>query len=511
MLGVVKALAKPPQLATDAEAFLKALDAWRQSESIGDLADLLSFSVDGALRGVLADAARAALKHSGAPRTMKLVAQEIFEEGCSVKRVWRNEPITVEVRTLRALLREAPNDTVALVDLAQHHLSQNKSRAAERALLTAYQISPRSVYVVRAFARFWIHRGRPDRAHALIKSSGLAAYDPWVMASEIAIAQAAGGHSIQLRKAQRALATKLYTPTDISELAGAVAGFEITNGNFREARKLFRLALEHPNDNVLAQAITNQQYLGIEVDEQIIKRAPNGVFEGRALNAMLLGKFEEAAGYTASWSEEESFSSRPRMLQSYFFGALGEYQKSLSAAEAGLLSDPKDDGLRANRAYALAGLERFTEAEAELKLLEAKDAPQQRPSVLATRGMVFMLQGQADEGIRLYEAAVVELEKAKAEEQVSDCLAFMARTAFRADIEQRDAVLARANERFALKPSPAASVILKSMQQTVADVAAPELRKIVQWEWDPTSNTLSQRKELTRIGAPGFVVADRQK
>ena len=511
MLGMVKPLKGLPKLVTDPEDVLRAVREWNTSNAVGDLADALSYGVDSSFRSILDAPARAALVHPGATPAMRLVAREILEAGTSQSQVWHSAEANVEVQTLRAVLRLAPNDVIALVDLAQHHLACGKAKAAYRALATAYQLSPHSVHVVRAFARYWIHLGMPDRAHAFIKSSGLAATDPWVMASEIAISQAARAQSSQLRRAQRLLATKEFKPTDFSELAGAVAGAEISTGNFKEARKLFRMALEHPNDNVLAQAITSQNFIGIEIDEQVIRRAPNGAFEGRALNAMIAGDFEAATGFTESWSSEEPFSSRPRLLQAYFFGAMGEYEKALDAANHGLISDPGDESLRANRAYALAGLGRFAEAAAELRQLEARDAADLRPSLLATRGMILMLTGRTEEGIQSYETAIEEFQKAKREEQVTDCMAFMARTALVAGIEQRDALTQRATERFRKIQSPAASVILMSMKQVVPNLEAPALRKTVQWEWDQAANTLSERKELSRKGGSGIVITKKRK
>jgi len=330
------------------------------------------------------------------------------------------------------------------------------------------------------------------------------------MASEIATAQVANAPSAQLRRAQRALAVESFNPKEVGELAGAVAGAELYQGNFKEARKLFRVALEHPNDNVLAQAITNQEFIGIEIDDQIMRRAPNGLFEGRALRAMLATNFDAAAHYTASWGDEESFSSRPRLLQSFICGALGHYEDALEAADIGLIADPTDLTLRGNRAYALAALSRFAEAEVELQLLEAKDDAGQRPFTWATRGMVLLLEGQTEVGLQLYEAALDEFTQRKQEELATTCLAFMARTATVAEIEQRDGIVQRTAERFAKAPSHAAAVILRTLKQDVAEVETTTLRRVVQWEWDSTTNTLAEKRELTRKGAPGLVVANRR-
>ena len=511
MLGLVKPLAKPATFGADADEVHRALAAWKSSEAIGDLADMLSFGVDPKQRHLLVEPAKAALSHPGATEVMRIVAREVLQEGSSAAEVWRASPAGEAIRHTRGLLRLAPNDVVGLVDLAQHHLASGKPKAAYRALATAYQLSPRSVHVIRALTRYWIHLEQPDRAHAFIKSTSIVSIDPWLMASEIATSQVAKAPSVQLRRAQRALAVKSFNPTEVGELAGAVGGMELYHGNLKEARKLFRLALENPNDNVLAQAITNEEFIGIEVDEQVMRRAPNGLFEGRALKAMLASDFEAAARFTARWSEEESFSSRPRLLQSFVCGALGEFEAALEAANQGLVADPADLTLRGNRAYALAALGRFSEAELELHALESKDDVGQRPFTLATRGMVKLLTGDTASGLQLYEAALQEFDRRKQEDFGTTCLAFMARTADLAGIEQRDQIVHRTVERFARFPSHAAAVILKTLKQSVAEVEAAPLRRVAQWEWDPQTNTLIERRELTRKGASGFVVANRKR
>lgn len=510
MLGFVKPAKSGAPISTSDEAVDVALWAWEQTKSIGDLADLLAFGLDATQHVRLAPAAEAALKSAEATPAMMLVAQEILKSGASEAFLWRDSKAAKSVHGLRALLRNAPNDVIALVDLAQHHLAVGKQRAAYRALMVAHQISPNSVHVLRAVTRFWIHVGLPDKAHAFIKKAPRTAADPWLMASEIATAQVAGAPSAQLRRAQRALTTKTFKSRDVTELAGAVGGTELFQGNFKEARKLFRLALEHPTDNVLAQAITNQDHLQIEIDDSLLQKAPNGVFEGRALQALLRTDFDEVGRLTECWAEEEAFSSRPRLLQSFVHGALGNYEQALRAAEAGLLTDPKDMSLRGNRAYALALMKRFNEAEAELKLIDAHGDQDNRPLTLATMGAVKLLEGEHELGSALYEDALAEFERKKAEQQYSDCLAFYARTATKAGSPISTELLKRAAERFLKVPSHAAAVVLRSLNQEARIKEDEPMRRVTQWEWSKTANTLTQKHGLTKKGAPAVVTLNSE-
>lgn len=511
MLGLVKPAKQVEVLQTSEEAVTVALWAWERSKSVGDLADLLAFGLDVQQHPRLVPAARVALASSDTSAAMKLVAKEILESGASESLIWRESQAAQSVRGLRALLRNSPNDVIALVDLAQHHLAIGKQRAAHRALATAYQLSPDSVHVIRAFTRFWIHVGMPDKAHALIKRAPRTPTDPWLMAAEIATAQVAEAQSVQVRKAQRALSAKSFNSRDITELAGAVGGAELERGNFKDARKLFRLALEYPTDNVLAQAITNQQFLGIEIDAALIRKAPNGVFEGRALQALLRTDFEQVGELTKCWAEEETFSSRPRLLQSFVHGAMGHYEDALEAADLGILTDPNDLSLRGNRAYALALLRRFPAAEAELAIIEARRDPNDKALSLATRGAVQLLSGNHKVGTDLYEEALTEFERQKSELQYSDCLAFFARTADQAESPNRFEVLKRAADRFAKVPSHAAAVVLRTLDQRAEVKEQEPMRRVTQWEWNKADNTLVAKRGLTKKGAPSVVMLTNER
>lgn len=507
MLGLVKPVTAHASVQAQQLDVDQALWAWHNTGSIGDLADLLAFGVDPSQRVKLIEAANVAAGLEQATPAMRLVAREILSEGTSQDEVWQKSTSAHDAKALRSLLRNTPNDVIALVDLAQHHLAHGKQRAAYRALLVAHQVSPQSVYVIRAMTRYWVHVGEQDRAHAFIKSTSRVSVDPWLMASEIATAQVARAASTQLKKAQRALSLKSFSNRDVSELAGAVAGLELNHGNLKEARKLFRLALEHPNDNVLAQAIVNQEFLGIDVDEQVMRRASNGVFEGRALRAILQADFDSAATLTDCWAQEEPFSSRPRTLQSFVCGALGKFETAIEAATLGLVADSGDLSLRGNRAYALAAMGRLEEATAELAILEARGDDNQRPFTLATKGMVHLLRGEQEAGRQLYEDALSEFRRKKQESLYTDCLAFMARTVTLASPADGPAAIKRAMEQFTKAPSEAAAVILKGLNESVRTVEAKPLRKVVQWEWDPQTNTLTEKRQLTRKGSSGFVVA----
>lgn len=492
-LGLVKSAGRQAVPVSD-EQLVRSLAQWKTHGTLGHLADVLAFASVESLRPLLQQAANAALANDGATAAMKLAAREALSDGSSEKAIWRGDSQRHSVHRLRTLLRLSPNNPLALLDLAQFYLASGKVRAAERALLTARQLAPGSVNTVRALTRYWVHLDRPDRAHAVLRSSSRLTRDPWLMASEIAVAQVAAVASTQLKRAQRALFEQVYRPSDATELAGAVAGYELKSGNLKQARKLFRLALTAPNDNVMAQAVHNQQYLGIEIDEEVYSRLPAAPSEVLAYRAILSADFLAAADFVQAWGDEEPYSSRPKTLESYVHGSLGRYEESLRASDLGLQADPDDVSLQGNRAYALAALGRLTEAERQLRTLELRADSQLAPFACATRGMVALFRGRVADGLALYEAAVEAFRKRGDEESITTCRAFLARSAIEAEVETAPALLRIAEDRLARVPSPAAAVILQGLGRQVSLTAEQPASRISQWEYDPQSN------QLTRLG-----------
>jgi hypothetical protein len=194
------------------------------------------------------------------------------------------------------------------------------------------------------------------------------------------------------------------------------------------------------------------------------------------------------------------------MLESYVLGASGNYQGALEAAEVGLRADAADLSLRGNKAYALAGLRRFDEADIELKAIDSRGDSRLEPFSDATRGMIALLRGEASLGIALYEKALAEFQKRGNEEAVTTCYAFMARAAADSKASQASAILGRARQRFSKTSSAAAAVILHSIDSDVAMKPAEQLRRVTQWEWDSSLNTLTEKRGLTRKAAPSLVV-----
>src|SRR5450830_372060 len=190
--------------AENADELTLAISQWRESKNVGLLGEILSFSVDKNLQEKVIAVGYEAL-NGGAVVTPvqnflihdlgKNNGKEEHYTAVPLGPVEASYPFQEPIQRLRSLLRFSPDNALALLDFAQLQTALGKSRSAERALRTALSLAPNNRTVLRTLARFYVHTERPDVAHQLIKNHARTLQDPWLMASEIALADAAGTDS----------------------------------------------------------------------------------------------------------------------------------------------------------------------------------------------------------------------------------------------------------------------------------------------------------------------------
>jgi tetratricopeptide (TPR) repeat protein len=183
-------------------------------------------------------------------------------------------------------LKSSPDDALTLLDYAQFQAAIGRLERAERAIRTAVTLRPNNRTVLRTAARFFVHAGKPDVGHALIRRHARTASDPWLMATEIALADVSQVQSMFLGKGRRFLIDHKSLPaSQLTELAGALSMAEFNSGNLKRAREMQRQALLAPNDNVIAQAVEYRSRLGLQLEGPTIERAMAGSNEAQVLQA----------------------------------------------------------------------------------------------------------------------------------------------------------------------------------------------------------------------------------
>jgi tetratricopeptide (TPR) repeat protein len=516
-------VARSQPLRCDREEFDRAVEHWRRTKTPGALGDVLSFGVHQDLAEEVAALGYEALR-AGASLTsvQQLLIQDIGKHQGLIPAQFEGavpsndnlHPFQAPIRAVRALLKSAPDNALALLDYAQFQAAVGRLERAERAIRTALSLRPDNRLVLRTAARFFVHAGKADVGHALIRRHARTIADPWLMASEIALADAAKTQSQFLGKGKRFLFDHKKIPAaQITELAGAVSMAELASGNLKRARETQRQALLAPNDNVIAQAIELRSKLGLQLDGVAIERAIAASSEARVLQAWVDAAPDDVATYAREWHVQEPFSSRPVQMLSTLYAYQGDHETALRWIRAGLLADPADQGLLINLAYVQVLRRDYVAASEVLRKHRSSKQPDFEPFTLATEGLMAYQLGEFAAGDQFYNAAVAFLDKVKRPEMSAYCLLNQALAAQDSQHPDREALLAKASSALKGNISPDSAMLLKVRTEPLVDASIPDIvpgRRLSQWVFDPKSNTLTERTGVTSVGAKGLVVNNRK-
>lgn len=313
-----------------------------------------------------------------------------------------------EIRASRLHLASAPRDAIEWIELARSYTIAGLDEKAGRAIAAALQLGPGNRFVLRSAARFFVHNGEMERALGLLSKSPLMKQDPWIMASEIAIADSMGKTSKFSRFAREKMEMDV-APTELTELASALGSLEAESGNHRIARRLLRRALDGANENSIAQiGWLNRSRLGEWVD--VSKANPPLLHEANAWASFYKGEFDTARQESLCWLRDQPFASAPATLSSYIVADIfWDFEAAKALAQAGLRSNPADPQLLNNFAVCLLELGELANAEAALSRIKPEDRGEKiGPTLKATFGMLAFRKGNPEEGRALYIEAIEE-------------------------------------------------------------------------------------------------------
>jgi hypothetical protein len=424
-------------------------------------------------------------------------------------------PFQAPIRRLRALLRFAPDNPLVLLDFAQLQAAVGKSAAAERALLTAIDLAPSNRLVLRTMARFLVHANRADEAHQLLRRHRRTSVDPWLMASEVALADAAGRTGEFLSKGRRLLQDKgAFRPEHLTELAGVVAMEELRGGNLKRAREAQRRALLAPNDNVIAQAVELEAAFGIALNTQPATTALNHAAEARLLQAWISANPDEVEKHALSWHAEEPFSSRPVQLLTALYAYRGQLVQAIDWGKAGLVTDPTDRGLLINLSFAYAKAGDQKAAAYSIRRLRQHHQSTAEPFALATEGLLEYHQGHFDAGDRLYNSAARLFNLAGQPQIEAYCRLNQALAAHDAQHPRFAETLQAAEALLRKHPSQDSLMLLRTHSASVLHLPDQQpigRRNLNQWVFDALSNTLTEKPGITSVGASPIVIADQRE
>jgi tetratricopeptide (TPR) repeat protein len=386
-------------------------EAFRAARTAPHAADLVGSALVLGPSAVALDAARSLVSGQllGSPLAQTAARVVLARASGSVQRSSIDELDEHEhdrqLAELRVRLKASPANAVRWADLARLYTIIARPKKAQQAMRVAMALAREDRYVLRSAARLAVHQREYDRAHAILARARVTPTDPWLVASEIAVADLSGGRSTLVRRARDMLADTRYSPFEVNELASAIATLELQSGDRRASRRLFRRALECPTDNTLAQVAWARPILGLDLDEQVFQ-AP-GSWEARALAAHQRGDWRESTTESERWQDDQPFASRPAELGSYEASKGGDYELGARFAERGLKTNPEEFLLRNNAAFCLLSEGKIDRARPHLEVIaKLKLTRQQRSTALATQGLFFYRRGDRETGLARYSEAI---------------------------------------------------------------------------------------------------------
>ena len=348
------------------------------------------------------DAARFILQSDNATSPAKHLASVVLGGPC---RPTPPNQISDLVRQARAKTRALPGSPLPWVDLALGYTILGKTSDARRALLTAVQNAANSRYVLRSSAAFFAHTGDLDTAHDILCRSESIRSDPWLLASEAAVAAASHKRPSFVRTARSLVNQKYFSEKHVNELLAALGTIEFQSGSDRIARQLFRRALKDPSENVVAQARwVAKQGLAIEIPPYTLE-LPMG-FETRAWNNRYLGNWRSSVENSKKWLNYQLFLSSPAILGSFVSAvALEDHSTAIQIINDGLKANPLNPILLNNLAYSAVCQGDFQKAEKALRSIAASGNQRIASYKTATTGLLKFRQGAVDLGRKLYSEA----------------------------------------------------------------------------------------------------------
>ena len=412
-LGELSSFDAPPSHHQLVHDFLASkLEDWKQTQTVAHASDLVGAGVSLRRENEVTEAACFLLRddlsvplwaRDLAKRALKLTSGNNIELGpVALDHLVLQE----QVKTLRGLLGTEPNDPITWVDLSHSYACLGFRDQAERCMTVALQLSTDNRFVVRSASRLWIHLDNPERAYDVISRADRTRYDPWLMAAEIAVGSVANEKSKLVKEARRMLTRQQHAPAHLSELASALATLELSSGNVKRSRKLFRQSLDRPTENSVAQAAwASRQGSSISLGD--LQLGLSNVYEARSRISYHEGRWDETLEQCERWLADQPFSSGPCVMGSYVAAvALEDFQASKQFLDWGLRENRSNVMLLNNSAFTHINLGDFKKAQQLLKIADRMQSTDQHRVVLeATRGLLAFRSGNLRLGRKLYSDA----------------------------------------------------------------------------------------------------------
>ncbi|WP_205412261.1 hypothetical protein [Sphingomonas crusticola] len=313
--------------------------------------------------------------------------------------------------------------------------------------MIALNLAPNNRHVLRSAARLFLHTNDPERALAIIARNSATKTDPWLIASEISLAQVADRASRFLKAGSLMLSDASSPPRQITELAGAIATEELVHGNRRKARRSFTQSLADPTGSSLAQGEWATSALGGELVSESSLDSTFENAEAKAFHLFRTGQLAHVPGACIQWAENDPFSVRPFEFGAVTAGHIEDFEVAVRFAQRGLELRPTLPSLLNVMAFAAASLNRTEEAAAAMAKFKAADATRvQQLVAAANKGLIAYRNGDGAGGRASYSEAIEGFRRDGEHELAARAKIYLAREAMLAKTNDWQELLKEAQE-----------------------------------------------------------------
>jgi len=401
-----------PQLSAET-VFSERLRDWQNFHSFSFAADLVSCSIVLSREPEAQDAAKFILleqhPHFEPARALARHALGLDRSDFTPDELGNTNELEAsyaykKIHSLRERLNEQPRNSLLWVDLSRIYAISGFPEQAKRSMDIALKLTPENRFVLRSAARLFLHLHDPSYAHDILRKSERVRYDPWILASEIAVATASGLTSRLIKFAKAIIKSQKYEPFHMSELASALGTLEMESGDLRRARRFLRTSLEKPNENATAQASwAARSSSQLQLDD-IIKVYRKISHEALSWFYYYQGDWKEATNEIRRWFFDQPFSSQPAIFGSFLWSTIFEnFDESVKIAKKGLLANPNNFLLLNNFSFAVASANQVGEAQKYFNRIETTSLSQSENIIwLATKGFLSYRTGNSKLGRQLY-------------------------------------------------------------------------------------------------------------
>lgn len=382
------------------------LAAWGREPSLLTAAELMESAViSGAEDAAVGAARRIFFQDDAAAPLVKRQAEQILRRtghARELPEVAAEQPQHPTAKW-RARTRLHPHDALAWTELALQQTIAGRTDSAGRAITVALQLAGDNRHVLRSAARFYLHIHDPERAHDLISRAPATVEDPWLLAAELSLAQVVSRPPRMIKRA-RAVEISDISPRMTTELSGALATLELTDGAVKKAKKLFTNSMRDPTGNALAQAEWAHVSPVLIPQSRYLSALETG--EASAFRAYQNENFQEALEACERWAADELYSIRPYEFGAAVSGALALYDDAINFARRGLNLRSNAPKLLNALVFSLGSKGELDEAERYLSTLSGITDEYSRNVAVANRGLIAFRRNQVVEAQYLYDQAI---------------------------------------------------------------------------------------------------------